>query len=51
MKGIDFLKGKWLGHPLHPILVHIPMALWPASLIFDLLSGSATGGNVMVPTT
>jgi uncharacterized membrane protein len=23
---------------LHPILVHLPMALWPAALIFDLLS-------------
>ena len=35
---IDFLQGKWLKHPLHPALVHIPAALWPAAFAFDLLS-------------
>jgi uncharacterized membrane protein len=42
----NFLKGKWLGHPLHPILVHVPMAMWPSALIFDVLS--QWKGNVMV---
>jgi len=45
---LDFLKGKWLGHPLHPILVHVPMAMWPSALIFDLLSRWQIGGNAMV---
>ncbi|HEY4757591.1 MAG TPA: DUF2231 domain-containing protein, partial [Chthoniobacterales bacterium] len=45
---LDFLKGKWLGHPLHPILVHIPMAMWPSALVFDVLSQREIGGNVMV---
>lgn len=45
---VDFLKGKWLRHPLHPLLVHIPVALWPGALILDLLSRSHIGGNVMV---
>jgi uncharacterized membrane protein len=35
---IDFLQGKWLKHPLHPALVHIPTALWPVAWGFDLLS-------------
>jgi uncharacterized membrane protein len=35
---MDFLQGKWLKHPLHPALVHIPTALWPAALVFDVLS-------------
>jgi len=43
---LDFLKGTWLGHPLHPILVHVPMAMWPGALIFDLLS--RWNGNAMV---
>lgn len=42
----DFLQGKWLGHPLHPALVHVPTALFPAVLIFDVLS--FLGGNVFV---
>jgi len=45
---LDFLKGKWLGHPLHPILVHIPMAMWPSALAFDVLSQRQIGGNAMV---
>jgi uncharacterized membrane protein len=45
---INFLKGKWLGHPLHPIVVHVPMAMWPGALIFDLLSQWNIGGNAMV---
>jgi uncharacterized membrane protein len=45
---LDFLKGKWLKHPLHPIIVHVPMAMWPAALVFDLLSQWNIGGNAMV---
>ena len=45
---LAFLKGKWLGHPLHPIVVHVPMAMWPGALIFDLLSQWEIGGNAMV---
>jgi len=45
---LDFLKGKWLKHPLHPIIVHVPMATWPGALIFDLLSQWQIGGNAMV---
>jgi uncharacterized membrane protein len=44
----DFLQGSWLKHPLHPALAHIPMALWPAALVFDLLSRTDLGGNEMV---
>ena len=45
---LNLLKGKWLGHPLHPILAHVPMAMWPAALIFDLLSQWQIGGNAIV---
>lgn len=29
---------RLLGHPLHPLLVHFPIALWGMSFVFDLLS-------------
>jgi uncharacterized membrane protein len=48
MSAAAFFKGKWLGHPLHPVLVHIPAGLWPASLIFDVLTRAGVGGNVFV---
>ena len=36
------------GRPLHPMLVHFPIALYPTSLLFDLLSRLATDGNPFV---
>jgi uncharacterized membrane protein len=45
---LDFLKGRWLKHPLHPIVVHVPMAMWPSALIFDLLSQWQIGWNAVV---
>ena len=36
LKGL--LQGKPLGHPSHPMFVHFPTALFPTSLLFDLLS-------------
>ncbi len=32
----NFLLGKWLKHPLHPVLVHLPVGLWSASIMFDV---------------
>ena len=34
----DILQGKPLGHPSHPMFVHFPTALFPTSLLFDILS-------------
>src|SRR4030095_15543161 len=49
MKGLlDFLKGTWLGHPLHPIFAHVPMAMWPGALICDLLSRCSIGGHAIL---
>jgi uncharacterized membrane protein len=42
------LQGHWLGHPLHPALVHLPAGLWPAALLFDVLSFTQFGGRPTV---
>ncbi len=34
----DFLHGKWLGHPLHPILTDLPLGAWSFAGLVDLLS-------------
>jgi uncharacterized membrane protein len=36
------------GRPLHPMLVHFPIALYPTSLMFDVLSHLADDGNPYV---
>jgi nitrite reductase/ring-hydroxylating ferredoxin subunit/uncharacterized membrane protein len=34
----NLLQGKPLGHPLHPVLVHLPIGLFALSLLFDVAS-------------
>ncbi|HWQ90784.1 MAG TPA: DUF2231 domain-containing protein, partial [Clostridia bacterium] len=34
----DLLEGKPLRHPLHPMLVHLPIGLFLLSLLLDLAS-------------
>ncbi len=34
----DLLKGKWLGHPLHPMLTDIPIGLWTSGVLLDFLA-------------
>src|SRR2546425_5962753 len=46
----ELLQGKWLGHPLHPALLHVPTGLWPAALIFDLVNYFGPAGNSLVRT-
>ena len=36
------------GRPLHPMLVHFPVALYPTSLIFDVLSHVSEDGTPFV---
>lgn len=38
----DFLHGKWLGHPLHPILTDIPLGAYTVTAVMDVFE---LGGN------
>ena len=33
----DALHGVWLGHPLHPVLVQVPVGAWMSASALDLL--------------
>lgn len=33
---LDVLRGRWLGHPLHPVLVTVPIGAWMAVPVLDL---------------
>lgn len=56
----NLLSGTWLGQPVHPTLVSIPIGAWVSSMIFDLVGGKqgdraasvliATGVVAAVPT-
>ena len=35
----DLLHGTWLGHPLHPVLVQVPVGAFMSAAVLDLLPG------------
>lgn len=37
------LQGRYFGLPVHPIIVHFPVALFATALIFDLMSFTSVG--------
>lgn len=41
----DALHGEWLGHPLHPILVHLPLGGWMIAAALDHLPARSPGAN------
>jgi uncharacterized membrane protein len=36
VKLVDILQGKWLGHPLHPAIVHVPIGAWLVTAVVDI---------------
>ena len=46
----DLLHGVWLGHPLHPALVHAPVGAWLSAAILDLVPGQRRAATVLVAT-
>jgi nitrite reductase/ring-hydroxylating ferredoxin subunit/uncharacterized membrane protein len=42
------LEGKWLGHPLHSYIVHLPVGLYLISLLLDVVSYLVPDGNPFV---
>lgn len=39
------LQGSWMGHPLHAANAHLPAGLFPAAVVFDLLSRFEIDGS------
>ncbi|OFZ79981.1 MAG: hypothetical protein A3K03_13225, partial [Bdellovibrionales bacterium RIFOXYD1_FULL_44_7] len=33
----EILQGRFMNHPLHPALVHLPVGLWLTSFVFDII--------------
>jgi uncharacterized membrane protein len=43
-RAVSFLRGDWLGHPLHPALTDVPIGCWTASVLLDLVCESRAAG-------
>ncbi|MDQ7805443.1 DUF2231 domain-containing protein [Amycolatopsis sp. A133] len=44
------LRGRWLGHPLHPLVVTVPIGAWLCSALFDLVPGQEEAARRLVAT-
>jgi len=41
----DVLHGGWLGHPLHPVLVQVPVGSWVSAAVLDLIPAALIPGK------
>jgi nitrite reductase/ring-hydroxylating ferredoxin subunit len=44
----DALHGVWLGHPLHPVLTDVPIGMWSAAAVLDLVPGTGPASSVLI---
>src|SRR5437588_1800621 len=45
-RALDVLRGRWLGHALHPALTDLPLGLWSGSVLLDMVCESRAAGVV-----
>jgi nitrite reductase/ring-hydroxylating ferredoxin subunit/uncharacterized membrane protein len=44
----DALHGVWLGHPLHPVLVQLPIGAFMSAAILDVLPSDTTAADALI---
>ncbi|MFF7281309.1 Rieske (2Fe-2S) protein [Streptomyces griseorubiginosus] len=47
-RGRDVLHGKWLGHPVHPLLVQVPIGSWLSAAVLDLRGDRSRAADLLV---
>src|SRR3712207_1184886 len=46
----DLLHGTWLGHPLHPVLVQVPVGTWTSAGLLDAIPPLRPAATVLIGT-
>ena len=46
----DVLHGTWLGHPLHPVLVQVPVGSWVSAGLLDAVPSLRPAATVLIGT-
>jgi nitrite reductase/ring-hydroxylating ferredoxin subunit/uncharacterized membrane protein len=46
----DVLHGTWLGHPLHPVLVHVPVGSWLSAGVLDAVPPMRPAATLLIGT-
>jgi uncharacterized membrane protein len=42
------LRGSWLGHPVHPLLITLPIGTWMTSVVFDVVFKDPTAARRLI---
>jgi len=46
----NLLHGTWLGHPVHPVLVHVPVGTWVSAGLLDLFPPFRPAATLLIGT-
>ncbi|MEV6175899.1 Rieske 2Fe-2S domain-containing protein [Streptomyces sp. NPDC052016] len=44
----DVLHGRWLGHPVHPLMVQVPIGSWLSAAVLDTRPGRSREAGLLV---
>jgi nitrite reductase/ring-hydroxylating ferredoxin subunit len=47
-RGRDALHGRWLGHPLHPVTVQLPIGAWMSAAVLDWCPGGGRAAATLI---
>jgi nitrite reductase/ring-hydroxylating ferredoxin subunit/uncharacterized membrane protein len=47
-RGRDALHGRWLGHPVHPLMVQVPIGSWLSAAVLDLRPGRSREAGLLI---
>ncbi|WP_343234053.1 Rieske (2Fe-2S) protein [Streptomyces sp. SID8364] len=47
-RGRDVLHGRWLGHPVHPLMVQVPLGSWMSTAVLDFVPGQQRAARTLV---
>ncbi|MEU9313633.1 Rieske 2Fe-2S domain-containing protein [Streptomyces sp. NPDC048256] len=47
-RGRDLLHGRWLGHPVHPLMVQVPIGTWMSAAVLDTRSGRSREASLLI---
>lgn len=47
---MNLLHGTWLGHPVHPVLVHVPVGTWVSAGLLDLIPPFRPAATALIGT-
>lgn len=47
-RATEFVAGRWLGHPMHPLLVQVPIGAWLSAAVLDLVPGQERAAKKLV---